>query len=558
MQSLWRIACVRIPRFPIAAVWGATAGEQLLFSLGTPAKVASEREHWDDIPIVLTDAPGKRLQAVSAAAGRAGVRAGMRPAEARALCAHVHLLKWSDAAIGAAITQASAGLVSASPQVTPVPGAPGLWWVGASGFDAVGGEHELAHALLRIAKRWHPRSRVAIAGSCVVARAATWAGASFQASSSDRALVHVVPREQDAKYLAPAPLTLVPMDGELRASLEALGLRTAGAFATLNADDVERRWGNVGLRAWRLANAEDARRPVLARVEAQPAVEVELTIPSATMEPVLFLVRAALDRLVADMIAHGRAIAAVSITLTLDDARGALVNAPAHTVTREARAAKPLARVQPLFERCRALLDSWTLDAPVSAVRVAIVAVAPLSGEQGDLLDKSWRDVGAAEAAFERLRAELGTGTIVRAEAQDTHRPEKAGVWADLHEDSRAGKRTDDDWKQSLPQPYPLPTDNPTVRLHVAEPPPPAPAARRALDPPELVEVICDGDIPCALTWRGQRILITRAIGPERLFGDWWDSGYRRDYWRCESAAGESVVFLDRADDTWKMQAWSD
>ena len=109
-----------------------------------------------------------------------------------------------------------------------------------------------------------------------------------------------------------------------------------------------------------------------------------------------------------------------------------MANAPAHTVTREARHRPPAWRAWlPLFERCRALLDGWTLEAPVIAVRVAIVAAAPLSGEQGDLLNHSWRDIGAADAALERLRAELGTGAIVRAEAQDTHRPEKAGVWSD-------------------------------------------------------------------------------------------------------------------------------
>jgi protein ImuB len=92
----------------------------------------------------------------------------------------------------------------------------------------------------------------------------------------------------------------------------------------------------------------------------------------------------------------------------------------------------------------------------------------------------------------------------------------------------------------------------------VSEPPPVTPMARRALDPPEAVEVSCDGDVPCAITWRGQRIAVTRALGPERLSGDWWDDGYRRDYWRCESGVGEMVVFLDRADDAWRMQAWAD
>ncbi|MEO8336468.1 MAG: hypothetical protein ABI664_15925 [bacterium] len=544
------------------------------------APPSSAPEHWDELRIVLTDATSKRLRAVSAAAGRLGVRAGMRPTEARALCADLRELPWDDVAIGAAITQLSAQLIGASPQVTPVDGVPGLWWVGASGFDGVGGEQELAKSLLRIAKRWHPRPRVAIASSCVAARAATWAGANYATTNGDRSLVHVVPPEHDAAYLAPAPLALVPMDEELRAALHTLGLRTVGALAALNADDVERRWGEIGLRAWRLARADDPRRPVLARVETQPAVDVELATPAATMEPVLFLVRAALDRLVHDMIAHGRAIAAIAITLTLDDARGALVNAPVHTVTREARAARPLARVLPLFERCRALLDSWTLDAPVIAVRVAIVAVAPLSGEQGDLMSTSWRDLGAADAALERLRAELGTGAVVRAEAQDTHRPEKASVWKELGEEGKTGKegmtgRRDDRMtgtsaarppvlpSSRLPvgsRPPVIPSSRHPVFLSgpVILPTPPVSTARRALDPPEAVEVSCDGDVPSAITWRGQRIAVTRALGPERLSGDWWDDGYRRDYWRCESGVGEMVVFLDRADDAWRMQAWAD
>ena len=518
--------------------------------------------HWDEHRIVLTNAARTRVQATSAATARAGVRPGLRPAEARARCSDLVELSWDDAAIGAAITEASAQFLAASPQVTPVGGAPGLWWVGASGFDAVGGERQLAHALLRVARRWHPRPRVAIADSCVAARAATWAGASFSGDANERALVRVIPPGGDAAYLAPAPLSLVPMDEELRATLHALGLRTVGALAALSAEDVERRWGELGLRAWRFARADDPRRPVLARVETQPAVEVELSSPAETMEPVLFLVRAALDRLVAEMIAAGRAVAAIAITLTLDDARGALATAPAHTVTREARPARPLARVVPLFERCRALLDAWPLTAPVIAVRVAIVSAAPLTGEQGDLLSTSWRDLGAADAALERLRAELGTDAIVRAEARDTHRPEKAGVWCELQSDGltrspllvgpaggAAASSSDGTARRS---------HDSRLTIHDSRSVPAVPAARRAFDPPEVVGVVCDGDAPREVTWRGHRISVTRAVGPERLSGDWWDDGYRRDYWHCESLAGEMTLFLDRADDQWRMQGWGD
>jgi len=111
------------------------------------------------------------------------------------------------------------------------------------------------------------------------------------------------------------------------------------------------------------------------------------------------------------------------VTLTLDDARGALVDAPAHTVTREARVARPLARVLPLFERCRALLDTWTLEAPVIAVRVAVAAVAPLTGEQGDLLSASWRDLGDRSVRTS-VGACLTCGLFSRqAQTRDARRP---------------------------------------------------------------------------------------------------------------------------------------
>jgi protein ImuB len=176
--------------------------------------------HWDEHPIVLTESPAaglkavpgrRRLRAVSAAAGRVGVRAGMTIAEARAICAELLEYPWDDVAIAGAITEMTAMLLEGSPQVTPVAGAPGMWWVGASGFGGIGGERQLGHLLRRIAGRWHGRARVAIADSCVAARAATWAGTSFQQGADDRSLLCVVPHGHDAAYLAPAPLALVPM-----------------------------------------------------------------------------------------------------------------------------------------------------------------------------------------------------------------------------------------------------------------------------------------------------------------------------------------------------------
>lgn len=524
-----------------------------------------EERHWDESPFALTDGAAHRpkLRAVTAAAAREGVRAGMTLAEARALCGNLEALPWDDAAIAAAITEATAAFVQASPQVSPVSGAPGMWWIGASGFatHAAGtsGERAFARALHAIACRWHPRARVAIANSCVAARAATWSSA----SSGGQASICIIPPGRDARYLASAPLTLIPMDGEIRDALRALGVRAAGQFADLGAGDVEQRWGEEGLVAWRLARGDDPRRPVLARPDDTPHVELELSTPAESMEPVLFLVRPAVERLATQLVGEGRAIASLAITLTLDDARGALPTARAHTVTREIRLPRPLARSAPLFERCRGLLAQWTLTAPVTAVRVTVMLMSPLTGDQGNLLDTSWRDPGAADAALERVRAELGYDSVVKPRGRDGYAVERSGEWSDVGSGNpqrrESGER--EETRTGAP-PAPSP-DTPFPLLGFPHSPVRVPTSPlRLLETPERVDVDHDPRAPQRdprrICWRGRALTIANAIGPERLSGDWWNDGYSRDYWRCESNEehGELVVYRDDAG--WWVQGWYD
>jgi hypothetical protein len=47
------------------------------------------------------------------------------------------------------------------------------------------------------------------------------------------------------------------------------------------------------------------------------------------------------------------------------------------------------------------------------------------------------------------------------------------------------------------------------------------------------------------MRWRGRRVPFDRVDGPERLSGDWWRDGYRRDYWRCEGEGSEFLLFLE-------------
>ena len=493
---------------------------------------------WDTRPLALSD--HARLRALTAAAARHGLRTGMTVAQGKSKCAALEVLPWDAAAIAREVARASAAFLAASPQVSPVRDEPGTWWIGAEGFEAIGGERALATQLLALARVWHPRARVAIADSCVTAYAATW---STRAASEP---LHVAPGG-DRDYLARVPIALIPMDGDLREALAALGLRTAGSFAALDPLEVERRWGSDGLSAWRLACADDPRRATLARSDDPRTVVHELASSAPTLEPVLFLVRAALDRLVQALAADGLAAAALSITLTLDDGR---------RVSREVRPARPIARVVPLFERCRAALDTWTLEAPVAALELRVSETAPSSAEQGDLLAPAWRDPSAAEAALARLRATLGAGTVVRPVTRDSYAPERAGGWVEVEQAARAMPL---DALRAL-QAEAARTGNGMQGAHGgAAVTRPAPAAR-LLETPETVAVVTDkGGVPLQLFWKGRRLALSRADGPERLSGEWWQAQpYARDYWRCECDELGQDLLLFRDAGGWRLQGWYD
>jgi protein ImuB len=459
----------------------------------------------------------------------------MTVAEARAYCAELEVRPWDDATIDRAIVATTAALLAASPQVTPVRGSPGMWWVGATGFDALGGEPALLQALSQIARAHHPHARVAIADSCVAARAATWARRDI---AGDNAAC-IIPHNGCAAYLQQVPLSLVPMDDEVRAALDALGLRTAGALAALSPADVERRWGDLGLAAWRLSRGDDRRRPVLARPEARRVVTADLPVPTVTVDPVLFLIRAALDRLAAGLVADARTAATIALTLTLDGRAG---DGPggdaAHTITRQTDLTRPAARLAPLMEQCRALLDRFTLDAPIIGVTVAITATAPATGEQGNMLDPTWRDPAAVDAAFARLRTEFGPASVVRPTPRDDHRPERAAAWTDTLDAA----------------PHASAPGAPSRSV-----PPVLAPAHRLLPAPEPVTVDTTNGHPTVLHWRARRIPLD-ATRPHHLSGAWWTDAYDRDYWRCTTHTGPALlVFLDHTGaEQWFVQGWQD
>ena len=202
---------------------------------------------------------------------------------------------------------------------------------------------------------------------------------------------------------------------------------------------------------------------------------------------------------------------------------------------------------------------------------MTVVATTAAHGEQGGLLDSAWRDPGAATAAMERLRAELGPGAVVRAVARDTHRPEQAAAWVEATLDEAganaavrgapayltkaAAKREGAQNNGRHPERAPKARgegsasadkqvlrfaqddgDKQVLRSAQADDKVPGSAALRMLAPPAAVTVECAAGAPHTLWWQGRRVTLEHVQGPERLGGEWWTDPWQRDYWRGEGA----------------------
>jgi protein ImuB len=505
-----RIACLRIPDFPIAA---HLRGE--------------EAAELPGLPMIVVQGQGK--QAIVAAASEVarghGLDVGMRAADARAQHPGLREWAWAPALYDEVQTELSGVLLAASPRVSRA--GLGVFWLDAGGWDRIGGERAFIEAARSVAlAAGYPEARIGIADTAAAARAATWLRECSVCS---------VPSGGDALFLAPLPLRVLSISEDLLELLEALGLGAVGELARLDAGEVEARLGPEGVQAHRWARGLDDGKegPFGGRPRSDWSVEVEFPGPLERLEPLLFLLKSCLDHL-SDALAF-EGLCARGLALTIDTEDGAV-----HETVRPAR---PTRQVRTLLRLCRDALDGLQVPSRAVGLRVEVEGVAPAVAEQADLFEPPQPDPDALATALGRLQGRWGPGSVVRPKATDSHRPERAGRWepVDLmselaREDGGGngnGERAKPGEELALvlrlwPRPRPL-----DVRIEAGQP----------------GAVALDGG------WRRVRGL----QGPERLSGEWWEDHYRREYYRDNTEAGDRLwIFYDPSRRGWFWHGWWD
>ena len=369
------IACLAIPGFTLRAALRSRP------SLATA-------------PAALAPPAGEEplLGPVTAAAEAEGVKPGMRLGEALAMCPRLVLVEEDPSAAEQAWEGVLLRLEDSGFSVESAE--PGCAYFETRGVERLYGglEEALKRALASAGSGWDARIGAAERRFAALAAA--------NVARPGQALV--VSDEQMPEFLAPLPLSLLPLEDVRRDELAELGVRRLGQLAELPGAAVAERLGRDGRQAWTLARGRgsrrvDGRRPpaeVVERLDFPEAVGNELTLRRA--------LHVLVDRLLASPQRDGRFLRKLALV-------GRLAGGGSwrRTVTLRDPAAEP--------DRLRAALGPKLAELPGPVTRLALEAVElaesrgsqlPLVAPEGEELHELLKD------GLRQVRASTGGGAV--------------------------------------------------------------------------------------------------------------------------------------------------
>ncbi|HTO24461.1 MAG TPA: hypothetical protein VMJ49_01070 [Gaiellaceae bacterium] len=368
------IACLSIPGFELKAALRRSPSLAL-----RPAALAPE-------PV------GEPLIGpVTGAAEALGVRPGMRLGEALATCPALALVDRDPAAAELAWEEIVRALEDAGFAVEAA--ALGVAYFETRGVERLYGgiEPALRRALGAVGPAWD--ARIGAAGRRFAALAA--------ASVAKPAQLLVVRDEEVGTFLAPLPLTLLPLERQRYEELEALGVRKLGQLAGLPGGAVAERLGPDGRRAWSLARGGAAARVRGRRPPAELAETLEF--PEAVGNELTL--RRALGALVETVVARperrDRFVRKVALGARL---------VGGGSWRRSLTLREPCADA----DRIRVALAPRLaeLPSPVLELRVELVELTAPAGRQLELLAAGAEDRSRLSEGLRQVRASTGPGSV--------------------------------------------------------------------------------------------------------------------------------------------------
>lgn len=367
-------------------------------------------------PVIVGGAPELRLPviAASAAAVRSGVRPGQPLRQAQQLCPAAAFVPLDIDAAAVLRDDLSARLHQLTPTVEVSD---------QEAFCDLSGRHgaypdeaawgvAVARAVVAVLGGDPPAAGVA--GSRFVARMA--------AHESAPGRLRRVRAGEEAAFLAPLPLEVLPVDPAVTARLAGFGLDCLGAVAALSPAELQRQFGPAGMDVHRLLRAQDGDGVRAAPVQRIWTERVVLEPPAAQLEALVEAARMC-SRTLGDRL-HSLGLGGGEAAVTLEPEDSADVSAAA------VLAAPARSRIE-VWTAVLALLGELHPPAPIAALRLQLTRIAPAGSRQADLLRPGDAARDSIAAAATRLRTRFGDTAVRRARlaVDPGDLPERRFVW---------------------------------------------------------------------------------------------------------------------------------
>jgi protein ImuB len=509
-----RTACIWIPQFELRARLHAAPSLR-------------------DQPLLIADAGSLRAIVLDASAEalESGIQRRMPISAARALCPEVVIIPPDPAFV----QQLSKRILTQLYRFSPLVGRDGheAFFVQLEGLEQLHpNEQKLARQLQHALSCFDLTANIAIASSpisaWIVARATPAAAIGLDA-------VTVVAPDQDRSYLARLPLEAIPMPEQIVRLCRVLGLSRVGDLQQLPRGALTRRFGRQGDAIERRAQA---RARALFRVEAPSIIEqseIDLDQPTADLEPLIFLHKSVLDRLIKSVGASRRSIATLELTLVLADSDRS-------RVCQLFRPARPTLQAKVLLDLMTLWLQSGPVGEPVDRIVMRAVEVGVATARQLHLFDKQ-EDLAldALQVSLSRLAAAYGPESVVHPRLTDRYLPEGRLSWEPHERVKPLEKRASSKNENGQPG-------------YSASDMPPRAAVLRLLDPPLEIE-LRHGRLRTSTDRRWRRIIAHEP--PSAVEGEWWNNGFAREYLLLTTEDDE-VLWIFRDARGYHLQAYLD
>lgn len=446
------------------------------------------------------------VAACCARAQGAGVRRGMRVADARALikCGAVRIEALRPQQDAACLESLARWAMRFTPTVA-VDGAEGLLLDITGCHRLFGGVGRLTERLARGLDRRGIGWRIAAAPTF----GAAWGLARF---GPER--LCIIESNGWTEALATLPVAALRIAPETVQALAEVGLERVGQLITLPRSTLPSRFGPDLLARLDQALGRMYERIEPVRAWQPPTAQRALDGPTRDLEVLSVVVRELLGALAQQLESRGQGARRLEAVFDRSDVG---------PLTVAVMLGRPSREVKHLWSLLWPRMERMQMGFGIECVTVRATRVGIVRGRQSSRW-MSDPDQGRWSAEFDELCDalvnRLGPAGVQQAHLVDTHIPERAWAMTTVRQGG------------AIMGPASLDSDRPLVMLH---PPEPVASIAGAGDAP-----------PWRLTWRGQDFTVIASIGPERIAEAWWagsggpapGQAAARDYFKVQEQSG--------------------